>query len=988
MLNPRIFLSLAGVIFLAHGSFAQTACKPPDIIFNKEAFNLFDENQEMALGKIMAEQLERNYRIVNDQEASRYVEEIGKRLAAHLPPTDIKFQFFVVDLPEVNAFSAAGGRIYISRKMIAFARNEDELAGVIGHELGHSVVHHVAIDISNLLDKMLGVQKLGDEQDIFAKYNQLLDKWKTKKARGKRNHEDEQQFEADRVGVYAAIASGYSADAYTALLDRLLQTKGKTGNPFSELFGTIKPDEKRLREAIKAVSNVPSECADKRGKISDSDFHNWQSYVTSISTFPKEEKLKFLIAKKTLAPFLQSDINHLQFSPDGNFIIAQDEAGINILKKDPFSFDFRIEAKYAKFARFTPDSKNVVFQTYGLRVEKWNLDEKRPVVAREVYSLRECWQTALSPNGDYLICYSKQASLDIIDVQTSEVVYRKERFYLPHIYEYYAWVYSDEPEVTPLALEFSPNGRYFLGSRVHRYSLSFEHPTEPRLVWGYADLTQNAHFAYDLQEKKVVKMGGSLEDKLSMPFTFYSNDKIIGQDPDDSAKAGIFSFPDGERTDTFGLHANRYWKPSQGNMVVVWPTATAPVGIYDVQNKKFVLANKTPAIDISGDYFVSENTSGKLGLFKIDVNGKQVTPVGLVQMPKANLGDLRTVDISPDLSWLTLSASSRGGVWNVADGGRTFYSRGFRGSFVDDDNKVYVDFPKQDQQERMMAVMDPGAKTLQGLDPIDTRNTKQFGKFILRFRSSASDKLESKEKEDQEKKKATDTRDKDSRADKATKDNIPGLEMNSYSSADATFELYDARSRKMLWTKTFSDEVPSYVFDPHGDDLALIWRVAATAAKKEIAESPSLLQKVADLDNKNGAFLVEVVDAGAGNVKKSLIVEIGEDTSIRKIGVTGDKLIVADTNNRILVYSLETGDVLWRFFGTYAVIDPKRPLIAIGNISGQLTLYNLNSGQKVDQLLFSSAIDFVRFSADGERLFVLTNNQNYYVINARGFPIS
>ena len=63
---------------------------------------------------------------------------MGQRVARHLPDTGIHFEFLLYDRPEIQAFSMPGGRIYVSRKMIAFLKNEDELAGVLGHETGHA----------------------------------------------------------------------------------------------------------------------------------------------------------------------------------------------------------------------------------------------------------------------------------------------------------------------------------------------------------------------------------------------------------------------------------------------------------------------------------------------------------------------------------------------------------------------------------------------------------------------------------------------------------------------------------------------------------------------------------------------------------------------------------------------------------------------------------------------------------------------------------
>jgi predicted Zn-dependent protease len=321
----------------------------------------------MYLGEVMAETFEKNFRVIKDEEANRYVRAVGEKLIKHLPATNIKFQFFIVDVPDVNAFAVAGGRIYVTRKLISFVRSEDELAGIIGHELGHGIVRHHSADMSKLFKEILGVQEVGSREDVFEKFNQFIDKQNTKRVRMKKSHEGDQQLEADKVGLFAMIAAGYDPRAFTSAWERLTETQGKTGNAVTEFFGTTRPEEKRLREMLKAISALPGECLDKKAIASNDEFKRWQSYVVTTSSFQKEEKLKSLLAKKSLNPFLRGDVSHLQFSPDGNYILAQDASGINVLKREPFGFVFRIDADNAKPANFAPDSKHFSFQTYGLK---------------------------------------------------------------------------------------------------------------------------------------------------------------------------------------------------------------------------------------------------------------------------------------------------------------------------------------------------------------------------------------------------------------------------------------------------------------------------------------------------------------------------------------------------------------------------------------------------------------------------------------------
>ena len=153
---------------------SEPACPVPPEVDAPVGLNLFTPQQEIELGDILAEQLEHKYHLVEDDALTTYLNHAAQRILEQLPPNELHFQVFLYDDSEANAFSLPGGRIYISRKLVAFVRNEDELAGLLGHEMGHIISRQMAIQQSALLQKILGVTAVTDRQDIESKYNQLL----------------------------------------------------------------------------------------------------------------------------------------------------------------------------------------------------------------------------------------------------------------------------------------------------------------------------------------------------------------------------------------------------------------------------------------------------------------------------------------------------------------------------------------------------------------------------------------------------------------------------------------------------------------------------------------------------------------------------------------------------------------------------------------------------------------------------------------------
>jgi predicted Zn-dependent protease len=119
-----------------------------------------------------------------------------------------------------------GGRIFVSRKLIAAALVEDELAGVIAHELGHLVVHQGAIDTTRQF-KALGITSVTDRNDIFEKYNGLIDNINQKSGAFKVQDREKGQLFADQAGMFALVAAGYDAEAMSRFWDRITETQGK-----------------------------------------------------------------------------------------------------------------------------------------------------------------------------------------------------------------------------------------------------------------------------------------------------------------------------------------------------------------------------------------------------------------------------------------------------------------------------------------------------------------------------------------------------------------------------------------------------------------------------------------------------------------------------------------------------------------------------------------------------------------------------------------
>lgn len=957
----KIFLTLAlcSSVFCSFSN-AQN-CAPPAIVANAKSSNLFSPEQEMIFGELIIQQMAGDLRFIRDEKLVAYINDIGDRLMKHLPPTGLKFQFHLVDMPEVNAFNIPGGHVMLTRKLIAFAVNEDELVGVIAHELGHAVVRHGAVDTSESLRKILNITALGDRKDITEKYNLLIERARTKRISRGRGHEDEQQLEADKIGLFAMVAAGYDPAAFFAAFDRLTESQGKTGNWFSDLFGSIRPAEKRLREMLRATEQLPPTCRDGRTAKATESFLKWQADVVSFREAGRKEELPGLIWKKELNPRLRSDFSHFTFSQDGKFLLAQDDFAITIIEREPLRALFQIPVESAHEAAFTQDGKFVIFTTEALRYEKWSVVERKPVEVRELVLRRDCWEHKLSPDGNYLACVDRSRSVNVLDTRTGKKLWEKKEFYPLSFYEVLSWLNKSRDggdKGSFFRIEFSPDSRFVMFSRsnLFRFRFSIDGMT--------AAASENTALALDLTTLKPTNVGGDLKKISARAYIFLDSERILGAPTQKLDDAGIFSFPDGKRLQKFIFAAREIKRTVNPDYVIIKPLAEVKMGVFDL--KKSVIASGLNKEDATlwNNLMAYEAANGKILIREVSYNEAEkkfdTKDVGAIEIPVGSIKGLNAAEVSNGFNWMMLSSKTRGGLWNLETGDRKLHVRNFKGGVVGDDGLCVGEFPKLDDTQHSLVFMNPHKNSVSIFHELPEKGARQHGRFVL-LRHSLKAKKEEKK--------------------------APGIGADEESdgsslSSEVRFELKDFLQGKIIWSRDFPKEAPEYSFDDFSGRLIFYWRLGSDEGKAKLKESAELQAKAGAFGDKVDDYLVEIIDAHTRKTIGMMLLETGKGSfNIGKGLSERDWLALRDSAGRVLIYSIKEGDLRHRFFGDHAAMNPANNQIVVENFPGEISLYNLDTGDRQATFVINGSATFVRFNLEGNKLLVLSDAQYVYAFD-------
>ena len=326
----------------------------------------------------------------------------------------------------------------------------------------------------------------------------------------------------------------------------------------------------------------------------------------------------------------------LWFSPDGKYVLAQDTEEITVLTVVPYAVRFRIPARDATLAQFTPDSSSLVFVrsatlaspdkiavAHGTpHVERWSLAEDK-LAASIALPDSVCGTLVLAPDGRTYACDDYQGTLRVIDVASSETILGKKKFVQPLFH----WVGTQtrvdmHNDLGQASLCFSPDGRILVG-----------------IGAGGRQWSNNSGLIWDVSERRPVTVKGLVHFiRDGAAFAFLDSSRVLisrgwSWRKGDGVRARIVTFPDGKPVAivTIPLSGALRRAADSAFLILGAPLVTQHVPFYygtipvEVPTDRTVavelatgqmIVSNAGTLDVFGDRYVTEVRPGEIGIYQ------------------------------------------------------------------------------------------------------------------------------------------------------------------------------------------------------------------------------------------------------------------------------------------------------------------------------------------------------------------------------------
>lgn len=271
--------------------------KDPDAIGDRNVsgkVNFYSLEKEIALGKQLAQQVERQSKVINDPVVSEYVNRVGQNLVRN-SDAKVPFTIKVIEDPSVNAFALPGGFFFVQSGLILKADTEAELAGVMAHEIAHVAARHATRQQTRMTIAQLATVPLifmggAAAYGIYQASGLLV-------PLGFLQFSRSQESEADFLGVQYMYKTGYDPTGFVDFFEKIQTLEKRKPGTVSKLFSTHPPTDDRIKKSQVQISDLK---ARPEYVVTTSEFNDVKSRLAMLENQRRPDKASTDPNKPTL----------------------------------------------------------------------------------------------------------------------------------------------------------------------------------------------------------------------------------------------------------------------------------------------------------------------------------------------------------------------------------------------------------------------------------------------------------------------------------------------------------------------------------------------------------------------------------------------------------------------------------------------------------------------------------------------------------------
>ena len=217
---------------------------------------LISESQEIAIGQESHPEVLAEFGMVEDQALQTYFSQIGHNIAKISHRPDLPWQFTVLDSPVVNAFAVPGGNIYLTRGILVHMNNEAELAGVLGHEIGHVTARHSVTQLSQ--QQLLGLG-LGVGSIFSSTFHQLSGLAETGLGIMLLKYSRDHERQSDQLGIQYMTQAGYDPAEMSRFFQLFVGLRDEEGQAIPNWLASHPAPPDRIEASAAAAQKIKQE---------------------------------------------------------------------------------------------------------------------------------------------------------------------------------------------------------------------------------------------------------------------------------------------------------------------------------------------------------------------------------------------------------------------------------------------------------------------------------------------------------------------------------------------------------------------------------------------------------------------------------------------------------------------------------------------------------------------------------------------------------